>query len=186
MRNTRFPTIGNEYVFLCQCDCRPIQGSNDEQRAITTHLGCPVPRFYQWAHLRLPNGQIARYLWCKGQKSSDKVCISQNVKVDLIYSDIFDWTVSTDSQKSTFLSNSLSKMILDQESLGNCMGIPWGTRGQTHTHTHQKLIPTTMGTIPMVGIPTCTHIYQCVQAHFLICCCQKKNYNTYILIRRLG
>ena len=57
--------------------------------------------------------------------------------------------------------------------IGNCMGIPWGTRGQTHIHTHQK-------PIPMVGIPTCTHIYQCVQAHFLICCCQKKKITIHI------
>jgi len=61
--------------------------------------------------------------------------------------------------------------------LGNCVDILWGTRGQTHTHIHQK-------PIPMVGIPTCTHIYQCVQAHFLICCCPKKKLQ-YILIRRL-
>jgi len=81
--------IGNGYVLLCRHDRCPIQGSNDEQRATTTHLERPVPRFYQWAHLQLPNGQIARSLWCKGQKSSDKVCISQNVKVGLIYSDIF-------------------------------------------------------------------------------------------------
>ena len=82
----------------------------------------------------------------------------------------------------------MTKWLQRQEAIGNCMGIPWGTGGQTHTHTHQKPIPTTMGTIPMVSIPTCTHIYQCIQAHFLICCCKNIiiiTIHIHILIRRL-
>ncbi|KAF8261939.1 hypothetical protein EI94DRAFT_1705174 [Lactarius quietus] len=38
----------------------------------------------RWGRLRLPNGQIARSLWCEGKRaSSSKVRVTQNVKLDL-------------------------------------------------------------------------------------------------------
>ena len=39
------------------------------------------PRFYRWARLNLPNGQIVRSLWKEKSKQLDKVRISRNVMV---------------------------------------------------------------------------------------------------------
>jgi len=35
----------------------------------------------RWGRLRLPNGQVARSLWCKSKRASGKVRVTRNVKV---------------------------------------------------------------------------------------------------------
>lgn len=53
------------------------QPPNDEHK--------PVPKIARWAHLRLPNEQIARSRWKESKKPLEKVRMARNVKVYMIF-----------------------------------------------------------------------------------------------------
>ena len=64
-----------------------------EARALVTffrnlhgvEIGSDCLKITRWARLRLPNGQVARSRWKEAQKPLNKVRMSRNVKVRLIY-----------------------------------------------------------------------------------------------------
>jgi len=42
----------------------------------------------QWGRLHLPNGQVARSLWCESKRSNNRVRVTRNVKVHAMFSKI--------------------------------------------------------------------------------------------------
>lgn len=92
--------LENGYVLLrAQDQIRSMQGC--EALAFATYLAGQhqfhpssnaadwCPQIARWARLRLPNGQIARSRWKEILKPLDKICVSRNVKVSFITSDLF-------------------------------------------------------------------------------------------------
>jgi hypothetical protein len=82
--------LSNGYILLRARDRVVCKVSNPhELHAIRKYMekdGLVLPNLWEpyvrrWAHVRLPNGQIARASWKEGRKALEKLCISRNLKV---------------------------------------------------------------------------------------------------------
>ena len=74
--------LGNSYTLLAKCAKHITMVHGDEARVIADYLGLPcMPKIRCWAHLRLPNGQIARSEYQELQRAPEDVRMAHNVKV---------------------------------------------------------------------------------------------------------
>ena len=83
--------LGNNYILLRAMEKNPSLMHPQEAAALQDYLQesggsmddgwCPSAQ--RWAHLQLPNGQIACSVWKEKLKLLNKVCMAQNVKVYL-------------------------------------------------------------------------------------------------------
>ena len=77
--------LGNGTVLLRPRDRLPTKISGVGGNILSQALG--IVKIRRWGRLRLPNGQVARSLWCEGRRAaSSKVRITRNVKVRPIIS----------------------------------------------------------------------------------------------------
>lgn len=87
--------IDDGYVLLRACDRYSYKLPPHEAHVLVEYLqsqGAVAsgewwrnPQVARWARLRLPNGQIARTLWKEREKTLDRLRMSRNVKVCMIY-----------------------------------------------------------------------------------------------------
>ncbi|KIK23241.1 hypothetical protein PISMIDRAFT_100773 [Pisolithus microcarpus 441] len=74
--------LGNGYVLLAKCDWYLTTIHREEARVITEYLNLPhAPKIHHWAHLCLPNGQIAQSQFQESQKAPEDIHMARNVKV---------------------------------------------------------------------------------------------------------
>ncbi|KAG1743717.1 uncharacterized protein EDB91DRAFT_223381 [Suillus paluster] len=75
--------LGDGYALLCKRERTPSFPQGAEKEAIQFFLNGPSPRFFKWARLKLPNGQIARSLWRESLRPPDRLPVCRNVKFTL-------------------------------------------------------------------------------------------------------
>ena len=71
------------YIFLTPREKRPTKLHGLERRAIEAKLQISTIR--RWGRLRLPNGQVARSLFCEGRKVAENTRVTRNLKVSILY-----------------------------------------------------------------------------------------------------
>ncbi|KAG0702249.1 hypothetical protein DFH29DRAFT_763492, partial [Suillus ampliporus] len=82
-----FPTtaidLGDGYILLHKRDSRPMVPREPGAEAIFQYLGhrCRNFKIRRWAHVRLPNGQIARTAWRETERPPEKVRPARHVKI---------------------------------------------------------------------------------------------------------
>jgi hypothetical protein len=75
--------LGDGYALLRKHDRCAMLPTGEPAQAISNFLGheCDLPRIKRWAHLLLPNGQVACSAWRENLKALEQICVSRNVQV---------------------------------------------------------------------------------------------------------
>jgi hypothetical protein len=77
--------VGNGYVLLRARDKRPRRAACPaEAAAMADFLGHQAPKFFRWARLRLPNGQISRSAWKEKDRPVENSRSARNVKANCL------------------------------------------------------------------------------------------------------
>ena len=71
------------YIFLTPREKRPTKLHGLERQAIEAKLQISTIR--RWGRLHLPNGQVARSLFCEGRKVAENTRVTRNLKVSILY-----------------------------------------------------------------------------------------------------
>ena len=71
--------LGNGYIMLRPRDKYPAQ--IPEPAADVLSRAANLSKIRRWGRVRLPNGQVARSLWCEKRRTGPKIRVSRNVKV---------------------------------------------------------------------------------------------------------
>ncbi|KAL4074786.1 hypothetical protein V8B97DRAFT_1916057 [Scleroderma yunnanense] len=74
--------LGDGYVLLHKCAKNLVIPCGNEAAAIAQFLGPGkvLPQIKKWAHLHLPNGQIACSTWRETLQPPEQICVSCNIK----------------------------------------------------------------------------------------------------------
>jgi hypothetical protein len=101
--------LGDGYVLLRRRDttARPVLPA--KELALITYLQT-FPEFHEiclhspfsvirWAQLRLPTGQIAWFMWGEKSKALEKLCMAQNVKVNIEFQSTLNTEFSLDGAR---------------------------------------------------------------------------------------
>ncbi|KAG0693975.1 hypothetical protein DFH29DRAFT_815817 [Suillus ampliporus] len=75
--------LGDSYALLHKHDRYAMLPTGEPARAISDFLGHErdLPRIKRWAHLLLPNGQVARSVWRENLKELEQIRMSCNIKL---------------------------------------------------------------------------------------------------------